>query len=571
MALDGVTLYKIKRELQEVLTGGWVRKIYQPRENLLVVNIWSAGKYKLLISCDNDFRVQLTNLNFNHPQTPSPFAMLLRKHLSGGKIARIVQEGIDRVLRIVVNKKPEVEDEQAAMVEKELVVELTGRSSNVILVQGDQILGVLNENKHREPPLQIGRRYTLPPGGDKLKPFNLQREQFQAFFDSMDENPIWRRLMNNVEGIGPTIAKEIPTRTQIPPDKLHLTDSDLGNLWTETSELFTQLQDPGGSPIVYQEDGLPTEFSSIPLVLYQDNQKLTFDSWQKALDYFYKEKEIGYSTSDLDQELEDVIEDELNRIKGALKNVKEQLKETEEREKYKQAGDLILANLNQIRPKAKRVQVEDFYNEGKTRTINLDPSISPEDNAQKYYEKYKKLKRGRTKLKNRQRSLNKELKFISERKDELDEADTKEELVSLERTLTERGYIEEESEETTQDRSKPKEYWVKGYKIMVGRNARQNDKLVRTASRDDIWFHVRNYAGAHVIVVTDGRPDMVPEEVIEKAAQLAAYNSKARASSKVMVSFTQAKYVNKPKGAKPGLVRITHEKTVAVNPREVAT
>jgi len=306
-------------------------------------------------------------------------------------------------------------------------------------------------------------------------------------------------------------------------------------------------------------------------MLYQKNQEVTFDSWQKALDYFYKEKEVGYSTSDLDKELAEVIEDELSRIRGALTNVNQQLEETQEREKYKQAGDLILANLNEIGSGAKQVEVDDFYNKGKPRTIKLDPSISPEDNAQQYYEKYKKLKRGKKKLQKRKHSLKKELEFMSERKEELDEADTKEELVSLERTLTERGYIEEDSEEATQDRSEPKEYWVKGYKIMVGRNARQNDKLVRAASRDDIWFHVRNYADAHVIVVTDGRPDRVPDKVIEKAAQLAAYNSRAKGSNKVMVSFTEAKYVNKPKGAKPGLVRITHETTVAVNPREVVT
>ncbi|MFW6048742.1 MAG: Rqc2 family fibronectin-binding protein [Candidatus Bipolaricaulota bacterium] len=567
MAIDGLTLTHIKRELQERLTGGWIRKIYQPRAELITINVWNGDNYRLLLSCDDDFRVQLTDVEFKHPQNPPPFSMLLRKHLSGGKLSRVTQVGVDRVMKFVVTHRGESSGKDDEYVEVELVVELFGRYSNVILVQEGKILGVLQENTRRNPPLKTGSRYEFPADSGKDDPFQLRREKFAGYFESGGK--VWRELMANVDGIGPTLAKEVAGRADVSPDLKDPSKIEVGRLWGAARDLFCEIKGKRVNPLVYQKDGNTVEFAPVHLVQYGDKNEIEFNSWKDALDYYYREKELSYSTDRLDENLREILEDELERVSGAIKNVDEQLEQAENKERYKELGDLILANLKGIEKGKKEAEVEDLYNEGENVRIELDPSLSPEDNAQEYYKKYKKLKRGEKKLRRRKKGLQAERRFLSGELEDLNEAETEGEIISIERTLIEKGYVEEETEDEAEDRSKPREYWFKGYKVMVGRNARQNDELVRKANRDDLWFHVRNYAGAHVIIVTDGRPDSVPEDVIVKAAQLAAYNSKAKNSTKAMVSYTQAKYANKPKGAKPGLVRITNEKTIAVNPQEV--
>ena len=566
MALDGITLHGIKRELQEALTGGWIRKVYQPRPELVTINVWNGEDYTLLISCGDNFRVQLTELDFENPQTPPPFTMLLRKHLSGGKIKRITQHGLDRVLRLSVGVKDEDTDEIET---KELYVELMGRNSNLFLVRDGQILETLRNRKSRKRSVSPGSEYEFPPAQDKLNPFNLTRAEFYDFFGS--EESVWRNLLHNIQGIGPTLAKEITVRAGIPTGQKELSEADLSALWEAAEEFFARLKriDAGDySALVYQEDGNPVEFSPIRLESYGDSEEISFDSLSLALDHYYKAKEAGFETEDLRAEIGETIENELGRVDGALKNVREQLQQSENREKLKETGDIILANLGELEKGMKEAEIDDPYHQGERRKVKLDPSLSPEENAEKYYERYKKLKRGKEKLDRRKKGLKKEKKYLEKLQQEFEAAETPEELARLEGKLKEKGYIETEEEYGGDGESGgPKEYWVKGYKILVGRNARQNDNLVRQASRDDLWFHIRNYSGAHVVIVTDGRPDQVPEEVIVKAARLAAANSRARGAEKATVSYTQVKYVDKPKGAKPGLVQITNEKTLTVTPQ----
>ncbi len=564
MALDGITLHAIKRELQENLTGGWIRKIYQPRPELVTINVWNDDNYRLLISCGEDFRIQLTDLEFENPQEPPPFTMLLRKHLSGGKISRITQRGLDRVLRISVGVKDEEEDEIKT---KDLYVELMGRNSNLFLVRDGQITETLRNRKSRKRSVSPGGEYEFPPAQEKVDPFELGKEEFYDFL--APDEPVWRNLLNNIEGIGPTLAREIPARAGVAADRSELSDEDRESLWEAADNTFSLLERINSgdySALVYQEDGVPVEFSPIQLESYSDKEEISFKSLSDALDHYYKARETSFETQELRGEIEETIDDELNRVQGALKNVKEQLQQSDNREKLKEAGDIILANLGELEKGMKNARLADPYNEGEDREIELDPSLRPEENAEEYYERYKKLKRGKKKLERRKKGLKKELKYLKKLEKKFEDSTSTEELTKIEGKLKEKGYIEEEESSSNEgERGGPKEYWVKGYKILVGRNARQNDNLVREASRDDLWFHIRNYSGAHVVIVTDGRPDQVPEEVIAKAAELAAANSKARGAEKATVSYTQVKYVDKPKGAKPGLVQITNEKTLTVS------
>lgn len=568
MALDGITLSKLKLEIQDALTGGWVRKIYQPRNGLVTVDVWSGDNYQLLISCGDDFRIQLSDLDLENPEEPPPFTMLLRKHLSGGKIARVTQpRGLDRIIKISVDKKKEDGDEER-IDRKEIYVELMGRNSNLFLVQDDRIIGTLKDKESRSRDTSPGGTYELPPAQDKANPFDLEGDEFYEL--TRRENPIWRNLLHGIDGIGPTLAKEIPVRAGVEVDQEELTENQRKSLHQAASNLFHELSTDDYDPIVYQEEGEPVEFSPVRLESFSDKKGLTFDSLSKALDHYYKARETSFETRELREDVEETIKDELDRVKGALKNVRDQLKQSENREKLKKTGDIILSNLGQLEKGMKQARINDPYNQGEQVEVDLDPSLTPEENAEKYYERYKKLKRGKEKLDKRKKGLKKELNYLEKLKERYEEAESQEELAKLEGVLKEKGYIDEDLGSSSQEQEGgPKEYWVKGYKVMVGRNARQNDELVRDASRDDIWFHVRNYAGAHVVVVTDGRPDKVPDEVIVKAAQLAAANSKARNAGQATVSYTEVKYVDKPKGAKPGLVQITNENTINVSPGEV--
>ncbi|MBS3814111.1 NFACT family protein [Candidatus Bipolaricaulota bacterium] len=568
MALDGITLHGIKREIQEKLTGGWVRKIYQPRSELVTVNVWNGDNFKLLISCGEDFRIQLTDLDFDNPQEPPPFTMLLRKHLSGGKITRITQRGLDRVLRISVGVKDGEGDGENDIERKDLYVELMGRNSNLFLVREGKIIGTLKEKQSWKRSVSRGDKYQFPPGQDKVNPFELRKEEFYEFLGP--DGPVWRNLLNNIEGIGPTLAREIAVRAEVPPEQKKLSETDREVLWKATNEFFDKLASGEFTPLVYQEDGKPVEFSPIKLESYSDRQEISFDTLGGALDHYYGVKESGFEIEELRKEIATTLDDELQRVEGALKNVEEQIRRSKNREKLKETGDIILTNLSQLEKGLEKVELDDPYEEEGKKEVDLDPSLTPEENAQRYYERYKKLKRGRKKLDRRKKSLKRELKYLKNLEEQCEEAETVEGLARIEGELKEKGYIEEEVESSDQgEAGGPKEYWVKGYKVLVGRNARQNDNIVREASRDDLWFHIRNYSGAHVVVVTDGRPDQVPEEVIVKAAQLAAANSKARGAEKATVSYTQVKYVDKPKGAKPGLVQITNESTITVSPEEV--
>jgi len=568
MALDGITLNKLKLEIQDALTGGWIRKIYQPRNGLVTINVWGGDNYTLLVSCGDDFRIQLTELDFENPEEPPPFTMLLRKHLSGGKIARVTQpRGLDRIIKISVDKKEESGNEEK-IERKEVYVELMGRNSNLFLVQDDNIIGTLRDKKSRKRDTSPGGTYELPPEQDKANPFGLKRNEFYEL--AQKENPTWRNLLNGIAGIGPTLAKEITTRAGLEVGEEDLSESQVKALYQAAVDFFDELSADKYESIVYQEEGKPVEFSPVGLESFSDKKELTFASLSKALDHYYKARETSFETRELREDVEETIEDELDRVKGALKNVRDQLKQSENREKLKKTGDIILSNLNQLEKGMEEARINDPYNQGEKVAVELDPSLTPEENAEKYYERYKKLKRGKEKLEKRKKGLKKELKYLEKLKERYENAESQEELAKLEGVLKEKGYIDEDLGSSSQEQEGgPKEYWIKGYKVMVGRNARQNDELVRDASRDDLWFHVRNYAGAHVVVVTDGRPDRVPDEVIVKAAQLAAANSKARSAGQATVSYTEVKYVDKPKGAKPGLVQITNENTINVSPGEV--
>ncbi len=560
MALDGITLYSIKTQLKDTLTGGRVDKIYQPEEDLFTIDVWNRADLQLLISTGDLFRIHLSERDFENPARPPAFCMLLRKHLEGGTIREITQPGLDRLIYIKVKRSDEPE--------KRLIVELMGRRCNVILTKGDEILGALDRKSEKQRDLSTGKEYRRPTPQDKADPREITPEDLSEI--KKDTGKLWRSVLSSVEGVGPLLSREIATRAGIDPEKENINEKDLEKILEATKYLGRKVRKEDFDPVVYMEETTPAEFAPFPLKFLSEKKARGFESISKALDFYSRRKEKISKKDRLEELLTSKIKEEKERIESATDNLEEQLNRAENREELKKKGDVLMANLDQIEKGQKEARLKDIFSEeDKELTVQLDPSLNPQKNAEKYYNRYKKLKRGRKKMKKRMRRLKKEKRFILNLEEKLKEADEKKDLEKIHGKLDEKGYFQEPPEEEGEGSGGPREFWVEGHKILAGKNASQNDKLVRQGNKGDLWFHVRDYAGAHVLLDTGGNPDQVPEKAIRGAARIAAYYSKAREADEAMVSYTELKYVDKPKGAKPGLVRIENEKTIVVDPSEV--
>ena len=572
MAIDGLTLHALTSELNDRLPGGQVQKIYQPEDSTLTFDIWTGQERTLLVSTGMDFRVHITESNFENPDKPPPFCMLLRKHLQGGHIRNITQRGFDRLLTIEIEREddssPKNSDRSSI---KQLKIELMGRNSNLLLVKEGEIMDCMYRKETPNRKLEPHQPYQPPEQQEKINPLEMTYERTENIFKEPDPGQEWKSALHNIEGFGPTLSRELLARADIESSGSKLTESELGRIWTSIQKLQTTLKSEDFTPTVYLEGREPVEFAPFELEVMEGKNSKKFDTLSRAIDFFYRRKHEIDHHRELRQELEQALAEEKDRVEGAKKNVNQQLDRAENSKRYKRIGDIILANLNNIEQGTSQVDLPDPYNEGDTITVKLNPSKSPQENAQEYYEKYKKLKRGKPKLTSRLKQLKKEEQLVNKLGEQLQKASKTEELEEIQRRMSEEGILEEESKGTKQSRGGPRIYDIEGYQVKVGKSARQNDKLIREAARHHIWLHVRNYAGSHVIIVTHGRPEQVPNSVIEKAAQLAGYYSKARNSEQVQVSYTLVKYVDKPKGAKPGLVRISNEKTITAKPAEVVS
>ncbi|MFP4588599.1 MAG: Rqc2 family fibronectin-binding protein [Candidatus Bipolaricaulota bacterium] len=574
MGFNGITLHVCTLEIKRLLKRGVVRKIYQPENHLITLNFWTGEKRQMLISTGESLRIQISELDFENPSPPPPFSMLLRKHLSGTRLVSAEQRGLDRVIELKFGRKSRECDQKPDQTTdlKSLVVELMGRNSNAILLdQQRQILGVLH-SKEGPRELTVNNRYQFPPRQDKVDLRKITEPQLLERLPRGElENPLWRYVMNAVEGIGPLMAKEIVYSADLEPDSRMLQRADRSALWNSVDYFRDRLNKEEFQPVVYLTGGRPTEFSPWELSLIDEDEFCTYPTMSEALDFYFSREQKLSAYEELESELKSRIRQELERLTGAKENVRKELDRAKNREELKKTGDLILSNLSRLEKGQKTAELPDPYKDNERRKIELDPSLTPQENAEQYYTRYKKLKRGHEKMEKRLKQLNRQENHLRELEKTLKGLESEERLKDLKGRMKELGFWEEEDSSPEHQRRGPRVYNIEGYQLKVGKNSKQNDKLVREAAKGHLWFHVRDYPGAHAVLVTNGKPDQIPSSVLRKAARIAAYHSKARKSDKVLVSYTQIKYVEKPKGAKPGLVRISNEDTIAVNPSEVNT
>ncbi|MGT2811334.1 Rqc2 family fibronectin-binding protein [Streptococcus minor] len=541
MSFDGFFLHHMAKELQEQLLGGRIQKINQPFEQELVLNIRSNRQsQKLLISVHSVFgRIQLTQTEFINPKTPNTFTMILRKYLQGAIIESIEQLENDRILEIAVSNKDEIGDQ----IQVTLIVEIMGKHSNLILVDKaeNKIIEAIkhvgfSQNSYRT--ILPGSAYIYPPKTDARNPFTIGDEKLFEILSTEDLAP--KNLQRLFQGLGRDTATELAT--QLSNDKLK-----------HFREFFQQ-----------KTKATLTEKSYAPVVFRDSQQR--FESLSELLDYYYQDKAERDRVAQQANELIKRVTSELEKNRKKLLKQKEELLATENAEEFRQKGELLTTYLHQVPNDQPAVTLDNYYT-SQPITISLDVSLTPSQNAQRYFKKYQKLKEAVKHLTNLIEETKASIAYLESVDTLLNQASLTE-IDELREELIETGYLKRRQREKIAKRQKPERYLASDGKtiILVGKNNLQNDELsFKIAKKGELWFHAKDIPGSHVIITDNLEPT---DEVKTDAAELAAYFSKARHSNLVQVDMIEAKKLHKPTGGKPGFVTYRGQKTLRVTPTE---
>lgn len=572
MPLDGVFLNRLRAEIADTAVGGRVDKIHQPtRESVVIAMRSQGGNHKLLISASaSNPRLHFTALPQDNPKSPPMFCMLMRKHLTGAKLVEIRQLGLDRVLQLLFETTNELGDR----VVMTLAVEIMGRHSNIILVDNDNrivdSIKRVSDEMSRVRPVLPGMSYALLPERDKLSVFSATPAQILERLKSAGDAELSKALLGNLEGTSPLICREIASEVtrgaQISVSQL---DEELE---TRLKFFLSQFSDRLGTGETYptmlvDAAGRPKDYTYTDINQYGHTLVCRrYVSYSVLLDSFYSERDridrIHQRGSDLLKLLANLSE----RVTRKLELQREELRQSTEREQLKIYGDLLNSNLHLLE-KGMTAAVVDNYYDGKQAEIPLDIMLTPSQNAQKYYARYRKADTAERKLGELIAQGEGELLYFDTVFDELARASLESELTAIRSELASQGYLRTALKRGMKEEKLPPLRYRSddGFSILCGRNNIQNERLTLRDSRNgDVWFHTQKIPGSHVVVVTEGRD--VPDRTLEQAAVIAAFHSKARESGKVAVDFTEIRNVRKHPANKPGLVIYEPYKTAIVEP-----
>lgn len=573
MALDGIFLSCVKKEL-DFLIGGRVDKISQPsREEIIITMRTRGGTEKLLLSASaNSARVHITKENVENPKAPPMFCMLLRKHFGNGRLLDIRQDGLERILYFDFEAMNELGD----MVKVTLAAEIMGRCSNIIIINADG--KIIDSIKRVDPemsgerPVLPGMTYSLPPRTERLDFRNCTKDELLSALEAQPDGDLAKILVKTFEGVSPIAAREwvfdATNGDQI--RKSELTDKYSDNLFLALKKSADELENGKNIyTIVKEKDGLLKDFSFMSISQYGSlMENIIRPSACDVLDYFYSERDNISRMKQRSADLYKLLLNTTDRIARRTEAQKLELAESAKRDELKLKGDLISANLYRIEKGMSSISLENLYDEAcPTIEIELDKRLTPSKNMQKYYSEYKKLDTAEKILTTRIKQGEEELAYIDSVFDALTRTKSEDEVNELRMELAEQGYIRANRLKGKPPKSRPPLEFTSpdGYTILIGRNNVQNDKLTtKLAEKTDIWLHTKNITGSHVIIRTNGT--VPPDETILYAAGLAAFHSKAKNSSQVPVDYVNAKFVKKPSGAKPGMVIFTNNRTVYVTP-----
>ena len=579
MALDGIFLRHIKNELEGILIDSRVSQVYEPNRDELIINLRTFdGNKRLLLSTRADSpRIGITDYSVENPDKPPMFCMLLRKRLTSAKLTAIRQPGLERMLFLDFDSVNELGDK----VKLTLAVEIMGKHSNIVLVDGEGVIvdalkrvDVTLSSKRLVLPSLI---YEMPPSQDKI---SIETEDVESIIDkieSSEESRLDKAILNTLTGVSPVICRELSYVSTGAVD----TDKDLinGFEWQKLKDALKALKEEVQTPQSYavtlkNNQGKLFDFAFMPITQYAESaEKFEFESFCKALDAFYHTRESLERMRVKSHALSKLVSNNIERLARKISVQKVELSKCQDREILRQKADLIGANMHLIKKGAPYADVINFYDENAgTIRIALDVTKTPQQNAQKYYKDYAKAKTADKMLRVQIENSTEELSYLETVADEISRAESEQDLSAIRQELISEGYLKENKSEKTNRKAKTlkvdfREFETSdGFKVLVGRNNRQNDLLtLKTANKNDLWFHTKDIPGSHTVIIAEGRE--VSEEAILEAAQIAAYFSKAKDSSQVPVDYTRIRRVNKPQGAKPGKVIYTEQKTVYVTPK----
>ncbi len=578
MALDGAVISALCSELSEKLTGGRIDKIHQPEKDELIVSVRCfGGAYKLLICANPSFpRIHITNIQKENPDKPPMFCMLLRKHISGGKILSVSQEGFERIVKITI----ESYDEMGYLSEKYLIIEIMGKHSNIILTDAhgrilDSIIHVdISVSSVRQ--VLPGLIYELPPSQGKENPMEASAEHIRYAL-SHSQIPLWKQLLDAYCGISPLVAREAVSRAlgMCDPVGAEASDGDLDRVAGEFGAITEDLKNNSYNPCIIIEKSTkkPIDFCSLDISQYAGGAAVEhFASMNQAVESFYMKKASVESLRQRSGDLSKFLQTSLERCYKKLQIQEQTLQKAAKRDKYKLYGDLLTANIYRINQGMKEVSLENFYSENyESITIPLKNDLSPSQNAQRYYTKYNKEKTAEAETLKQKKLNEEEIYYLESVKEAVELCETNSEITQIRDELIEQGYLKNKG----RLQKKKKEgvtplHFVSddGYDIFVGKNNKQNDYVTLKLGRStDIWFHTKEIHGSHAIIKTADAME-VPDRTYMQAARLAAYYSKGRGGDNVPVDYTELKNVKKPSGAKPGMVIYVSYNTLYVTPDE---
>lgn len=558
MAFDGITVACMAHELNKNLAGGRISKIAQPETDELLLTIKSqAGNFRLLLSASASLPlVYLTASNKPSPLTAPNFCMLLRKHISGGRIVSVTQPSLERVLRFEIEHL----DEMGDLCRKYLVVEIMGKYSNIIFCSDqDQIIDSI---KHVSAQISSvrevlpGRPYFIPETQEKEDPLTVFEGAFVSAVCSKSAK-LSKALYTSLTGISPVAAEEIVSRASLDSDRAanSYEPEELIHLYRTFRRYLEPLTEGAYEPSIYYDGKTPVEFSCLPLSIYDNCRREVYPTISEVLETYYAEKNALTRIRQKSTDLRRIVQTALERNVKKYDLQAKQLKDTEKREKYRVYGELINTYGYNVEPGSKSFQALNYYT-GEEITIPLDPQIPVQDNAKKYFDKYGKLKRTCEAVTTLLKETGDEIEHLKSIQTSLDIALQEEDLAQIREELVQSGYIHKRpsGNKKVKITSRPFHYISSdGFDMYVGKNNLQNDELTfQFAKGGDWWFHAKGAPGSHVIVQTNGQE--LPDRTYEEAARLAAYYSSNRNAEKVEIDYIEKKHVKKPNGAKPGFV-----------------
>ncbi len=562
MALDCNILKFLAEELKKELNGGRIDKVYQMSKSQLLMTVRSlGGNHRLYISCDaSKGRVCLTNQKYENPDVPPVFCMLMRKHLSGGKITDIYTVKNERILKIEIENTNELFE----ITKRVLIVEIMGKHSNIILTDesgriidcASRVDFTVSEKRQVLP----GLYYEEPPKSGKSDPFETDNVRMLDILSN--KNDLSEALMEGFDGMSPLFAREIA----------HLSDNDPIKCVVVFKEYLSKLENYSKKPVVLidKKTNEAKEYYIFDIEQYSDfYDKKYFDTINECVDYFYSGKEQKRKLDEKKQALYTVIARSISKTSKKLDIHNKNVEKAKKKDKYRIYAELITANLYKLTKNAREAYLENYYDNNELLKVPMDETISPAKNAKKYFEKYNKEKNMEKISIEMIKELENELLYLNELRDTVDMCNDEKSLDEIKEELVFGEYIKEKTKNNPKKKisiSKPLEFMsTDGFVILCGRNNRQNEELtLKIASKSDLWLHIRNAAGSHVVIRSQGSE--VPDKTLEEAAIIAAYYSKKSKDTKADVDYTQVRYVKKPSNAKPGMVIYDNFKGITVEP-----